>query len=528
MERKGKVLIVLIVFLASVLGTVVYGQFLKTPEEKKESKVDVLKLSDYQEVEKKELDINEDLVRNLNYPKVNFIDKLSVITYFYQNNTVNDISRDLKMFSAAYDLKSNEIEDNSEEYHNLMEKLIASGVKNEQAGGSFNVISGKELRDNFKKIFGPDEEYKDGSLNLFSCGNIYYYLAEDDQYLLPTSCGASGARFENEVKTYKAVLEGDDTLYVYKYVQPFVNTEFYPMYKESGVFLYKREILDYEKNLDNNETEIINYDEKIFPDEKTNVINQKMSAGEVDTYKFTFKKQSDGKFYFYSGNWEKNSENNKLTYPDVNIINNLGYADFSYKDFDVDSIDKDYLMLSAAHNIKVDNKSDDLGIYLIDANTVERNFKNIFGPDKPYKNGRLEISGCNSISDYSQMNRVYLVNANCGAQGYYMKYVTVFDKTEVKDDYLYTYFYVQPYIEPNETIQNEYYKDKAYFYKRPIDNFLNDKYEPVNYTKEVDNSLKEITVNEMIKSNQVDKYKFTFKKQSDGNYYIQSGNWIKS
>ena len=29
-----------------------------------------------------------------------------------------------------------------------------------------------------------------------------------------------------------------------------------------------------------------------------------MNKGEVDTYKWTFKKQSDGKYYFYSGVWE--------------------------------------------------------------------------------------------------------------------------------------------------------------------------------------------------------------------------------
>ena len=34
------------------------------------------------------------------------------------------------------------------------------------------------------------------------------------------------------------------------------------------------------------------------------IIEQMMDKGEVDTYKWTFKKQSDGKYYFYSGAWE--------------------------------------------------------------------------------------------------------------------------------------------------------------------------------------------------------------------------------
>ena len=34
------------------------------------------------------------------------------------------------------------------------------------------------------------------------------------------------------------------------------------------------------------------------------LIYQMMDKGEVDTYKWTFKKQSDGKYYFYSGAWE--------------------------------------------------------------------------------------------------------------------------------------------------------------------------------------------------------------------------------
>ena len=34
------------------------------------------------------------------------------------------------------------------------------------------------------------------------------------------------------------------------------------------------------------------------------IIEQMMDRGEVETYKWTFKKQSDGKYYFYSGAWE--------------------------------------------------------------------------------------------------------------------------------------------------------------------------------------------------------------------------------
>ena len=41
-----------------------------------------------------------------------------------------------------------------------------------------------------------------------------------------------------------------------------------------------------------------------YSEKYKSTINEMIDNKEVETYKWTFKKQSDGKYYFYSGEWQ--------------------------------------------------------------------------------------------------------------------------------------------------------------------------------------------------------------------------------
>ena len=42
----------------------------------------------------------------------------------------------------------------------------------------------------------------------------------------------------------------------------------------------------------------------VYLENYKSTINEMIDNKEVETYKWTFKKQSDGKYYFYSGEWQ--------------------------------------------------------------------------------------------------------------------------------------------------------------------------------------------------------------------------------
>lgn len=511
--------ITVLIFLMVAVIVIFNGKTLKESPKpiKQEFDIGQLDLNDYHEITKTKLSINDDLVKNLKYPRYNFINRVNFNSFLYQEFTVENMTRHMKMSSAAVNLPRESTSMREELYEEVKAQLKADGHGENVIGGDIEVYKGSDIRESHKSIFGPDVKYEDGDLDLHICANIYHYLKDRDEYIANISCGGDGEHFEYKTKIYDAYLEGDDTIYIHMYVQPFVLSR-----DIRNVYLYNREI----ENFLTEDYKIINYDEKISSSDLNSIVDKKMSEGIVDTYIFKFKKQSDGNFYIDSGKWDEfGQKNNELVYPLVNDMNRLGFTTFTYKDFQVDELSRDYLMLSAAEDIKITNYDNELGIYPVESRLVERNFKAMFGPDRAYENKSLSMQRCSVIGDYSESNRVYLVNTNCGAVGFDMKYITIFDKAEVKDDYIYTYFFVQPYLlEDYHTTPNGEFP-KAYFYKRPIDNYLDKNDRPVSYFKEVDGILTHITTNELVNAGKVERYKFTFKKQSDGNYYIESRNW---
>lgn len=211
-----------------------------------------------------------------------------------------------------------------------------------------------------------------------------------------------------------------------------------------------------------------------------------------------------------------------LKYPEVNTISHSNYARFEYKDFSIDNLDRDFMMLSAAVGLKGEEVGKET--YLIDGNKIKNNYQNIFGPDTQYKDESLKLESCCAIQNYDSSNNKYEKTCGCGAVVPEFSYKTKLFKAIKSGDYIYTYFYVQPYVSDKKT---------TYLYKRPTSNFYRTVDESLDieyfgYDKKINANNTETEIKTMMDKGLVDVYKFTFKKQSDNNYYIYSGAWERN
>lgn len=220
----------------------------------------------------KELNLNDSLVTSLIYP-MNRINHLGYKdNWNYKNETIETLGRSTMMFNAAYDLAYS-----TDDNYN-------------------HVYSAEQIKNNFIKIFGPDVDYYDGDVEggMKVC-NISKYDSEKNVYIAYAGCGgATGGQFTDSVsKKYKAEQSGD-YIHIYEYVQSIEAILENENDWQSPLIIYLLDKNYNRTNLLNGATES-NYE---------SMIEQMMNKGEVDTYKWTFKKQSDGKYYFYSGAWE--------------------------------------------------------------------------------------------------------------------------------------------------------------------------------------------------------------------------------
>ncbi len=214
-----------------------------------------------------------------------------------------------------------------------------------------------------------------------------------------------------------------------------------------------------------------------------------------------------------------------LVYPKVNGLGKGGalLARYIYKNITLDIYDRDYMMISSAQGITKE-AIENSGGYKYNASLIKNNFISIFGPDIEYKDGDLSGNYCCQIQTFNEINNTYISNCRCGGDGPDFDNYTKLYKAVQNEDNIETYFYVQPYVEWQE--ENKYYLyDRELEYNEFVEDTLEpgpDAYKIINYTKVVSN-INEIDA--MMNRGEVDTYIFTFKKQSDGNYYFYSGAW---
>jgi len=277
--------------LVSLAATVVLvvglgGYFVYRLTNAEKSKEDAPKVVDNSEDEKDDilednerkrdgvLSINSALVKNLVYPSANQGAEGREM-WSYRDIDLDNYGRDFMMISATYVIK-----------------------------GRWSAI---EVEKSFRKIFGPDVEYRNGDFDSGDpCGLTSYDASSSVYWEEEQACGGQEAwDWHNEVRLYKAK-QGEDEIYTYFYVQPFLWPNFAnDDFSAPLVCLYNREVDKYSSNgFFDEKSNPKNCVKNVVQDKLKVTIKTMMDKGEVDTYKFTFKKQSDGKYYFYSGAWE--------------------------------------------------------------------------------------------------------------------------------------------------------------------------------------------------------------------------------
>lgn len=209
----------------------------------------------------------------------------------------------------------------------------------------------------------------------------------------------------------------------------------------------------------------------------------------------------------------------QLVYPQndtgLGKIYNSGAQYWDYKDITIDTLGRTVMMQNAARVINPDKSIPQDADYY-SASKIKASFQKIYGPDANYADGKLDSnSTCSFISDYDSSTKMYIAYAGCGADtiGYTVQNAKIY-KAEQDEEYLYVYEYVQSYLVIPEDLDDYDSAEKAYLLNKN-----GEKAKEINYVN------REKIVNEMIADGEASTYKWTFKKQSDGNYYFYSGKW---
>lgn len=312
--KKKSFIVIVILLIAIILGLCVFIAYDKNlfgikGESKKESNT-VEKKDDANTT--KEIDVNSDLVKNLVYPKSNsktystmpnryLLDELYHQTT-YSNFVLKDENVNLYTLSTMvaasfeeFNYKDNEIGC----YYDENQKLIFSSSDSLNKSGC-KKYNEEDLKNDIFKIFGIDIKYTPGNLEKTYCGYPTYYDADTKAYYAQMACGSAGAiLFKPILKTYKAELN-NDYLFVYDYA--LIN--YVESNPEDGVISLVFDSYDAYQKYENTKSKDSAIAEVASESEAQSKLEELINSGKAHTYIWTFKKQSDGKYYYYSSKWQ--------------------------------------------------------------------------------------------------------------------------------------------------------------------------------------------------------------------------------
>lgn len=265
---KNTIITILATLVICLVGYLVYDKFISNDNEVNNQENNNV---NNEQNSIKEVSINDPTITSLKYPKDTFYAIGYRKDWQYKNITIDTLGRSKMKYNAAYGLQS------------------VSDVNNGVLHGK--AYSAQQIQNNFRQIFGPDTTYYNGDVEEVESCQISKYDATNNTYIAYSGCGgASLGAIDRISRTYKAE-QDDNYIYVYQYVQSIWEGSKDSNNPDNGTAIYL---------LDHNDQKLRTIDYNNYE----NTIYQMMDKGEVDTYKWTFKKHSDGKYYFYSGAWE--------------------------------------------------------------------------------------------------------------------------------------------------------------------------------------------------------------------------------
>lgn len=248
------------------------------------------------------LDVNSKEIKTLNekYKFVGKIGAFSLTSLYYEKNYTIDKMSDEEMV------------------HFLSSSSVIENIKEESFDKDKNydyTLAPSDYNNGFKKFFGPDVTVKNVIGEEASMCRNFWYDKENDIYKMSTRCGGTGPGANSYITSAS---KNDKNI--------IVNVKAYGYVYDEEIAKGKKYILPldiFANEKANTNMPVNSYDSK--------EVDQKYGEY-LDTYKFTFKKASNGEYYFYSVENMKDAKeykvsvskgNNKVSNPktaDQNIV----------------------------------------------------------------------------------------------------------------------------------------------------------------------------------------------------------------
>ncbi len=300
------VTIILSLIIIGLSSFIVYDKVLKNDTKKSESKVD--KKTTKEEETETEIDVNSDIVKNLVYPTVNSDADLPS-GFILKNESVEFYTRDIKILStiSREDLSNNSMrricvvkESNSDEIFKNVIKILDYSEDNLANGYECIGYDENKIISKYNSMYGPDDKsYKSGYVKDGTCYMPHYYDSETKKYYGFKNCGGVHPIIDSVRKTYRVIMKGE-YLYIYDYAMIlWEHVDF------ANLVLFK-DYSDYEEanSLNFEESAINNLVFKVkTKDEAQQKLEEQIKNNQANTYVWTFKRQSDGKYYYDSSKW---------------------------------------------------------------------------------------------------------------------------------------------------------------------------------------------------------------------------------
>ncbi len=239
------------------------------------------------------VNVKESIINNLVYPKYNrytvgvLVPESNVLTdtgWVYDNIEAKNMKRIDQMFSAQLAISQDEYKDSILNDHGVI------------------VYPEAVIRKNFVSIFGPSVKYSKGDVTKYyrffvhndetkydsqdNCGMISQYVDKTKNYYGYTDCGGDYTNNVRSKEVITKVVGINNTIEVDVDFIYYIISDKYEFFNKYPKLDPEREIIS--KSL-------------LSSDDFLQGFNDLVNNGQIGKYRYIFKKQADGKYYFTQG-----------------------------------------------------------------------------------------------------------------------------------------------------------------------------------------------------------------------------------
>lgn len=281
--KKGTVFLIalLILIIACLVGYIAYDKI--------SNKVD----GDNDSTPKQEEKISEEEVKNLHDSLI--IKDTEASLYFEKNVSIDTMDDELIQYLITKYGDENNWQQELDKYMNNNNKLDSSNANFDKVAS----VSKSQIDSMLKDIFNSEKvlEIKDGAIYGYRAWSVKYSASDNMFYLSAGTAGAEYGGLKSKMIKYE---QDNDNLYVYDKVVTCHVSQTFGCYNgasyQNGYFVTQEQ----DAKIKNESANSNEYDKVVNYDYIFNTYENKL-----DTFKSTFKKANNGKYYWYSTEIEK-------------------------------------------------------------------------------------------------------------------------------------------------------------------------------------------------------------------------------